>query len=95
MVQPLEQKDGDQGCPNLDAQGVFGGAHETLHFEVLLERLEEQLNLPTVFVDGGNSCGAKRQQDSVVFERSYCRVVRGFDFFVAAAFRTSAKYCCT
>ena len=43
MVQPFQQQDRDQGCPNLDAQSVFAGAHEALHFEVLLERLE-QLN---------------------------------------------------
>src|ERR1019366_6773474 len=43
MVQPFQQQDRDQGCPNLDAQGVFGGAHEALHLEILLERLE-QLN---------------------------------------------------
>jgi hypothetical protein len=36
MVQPFQQEDRDQGCPNLDAQGVFGGAHEALHLEVLL-----------------------------------------------------------
>ena len=42
MVQPFEQQDGDQSCPNLDAQGVFAGTHETLQLEILLERLEEQ-----------------------------------------------------
>ena len=45
MVQPFQQEDRDQGCPNLDAQGVFTGAHETLHLEVLFERLEKKLNL--------------------------------------------------
>ena len=53
---------GDQGCPNLDAQGVFAGAHEALHFEILLERLEKQLDLPAVLIDGGNGRGAKRDQ---------------------------------
>src|ERR1017187_9632011 len=43
MVEPFQQQDGDQGCPNLDAQGVFAGAHEALYFEILLERLK-QLN---------------------------------------------------
>jgi hypothetical protein len=37
VVQPFQQQDGDQGCPNLDAQCVFAGTHEALHFEVLLE----------------------------------------------------------
>src|ERR1035437_3812852 len=62
MVQPFQQQDRDQGCPNLDAQGVFGGAHEALHLEILLERLEKQLDFPAVLVDGGNGGGAKRQQ---------------------------------
>jgi hypothetical protein len=44
MVQPFEQEDSDQGCPNLDSQGVLAGAHEAFYFEVLLERLEEQLS---------------------------------------------------
>src|SRR5450759_4320232 len=41
MVEPFHQQDRDQGCPNLDAQGVFAGAHEALYFEILLERLEK------------------------------------------------------
>src|ERR1700689_838609 len=43
MVEPFEQQNGDQGCPNLDAQGVFAGTDKGFHFEVLLESLE-QLN---------------------------------------------------
>src|ERR1019366_6603109 len=50
------------GCPNLDAQGVFAGAHEALYLEILLERLEKQLDLPPVLVDGGNGRGTERQQ---------------------------------
>jgi hypothetical protein len=42
-MQPFEQEEGDQGCPNLDAQGVFAGADEGLHGQILLQRLE-QLN---------------------------------------------------
>src|ERR1035441_4820620 len=62
MVQPFEQQNGDQGCPNLNAQGVLAGPHEAFHFKVLLKRLEKQLDLPAVFVDGGNGRGPKRQQ---------------------------------
>jgi len=61
-VQPFEQRNCEQGCPNLDAQSVFAGAHETLHFEVLFERFEEQFNLPAVLVDSGNRRGAELQQ---------------------------------
>ena len=53
VVKPLEQEDGNQGCPNLDVERVLGGADEALDFKVLLERLEEQLDLPTVLVDVG------------------------------------------
>src|SRR4051794_8918688 len=59
---PLQQQHGNQGCPNLDTQRVLASAHETFHFEVLLERLEEQLHLPAVLVKGGNGGGAKGQQ---------------------------------
>lgn len=41
VMQPFEQQEGDQGCPNLDTQGVFAGADEALHSQVLLERLEQ------------------------------------------------------
>src|SRR5580704_11201184 len=61
-MQPFEQQEGDQGCPNLDAQGVFAGADEGLHSEILLQRLEKQLDLPALFVDGGNRGGAEFQQ---------------------------------
>ena len=61
VVQPFEEQQGDQGCPNLDAQGVVAGAEEGLHLEVLLERLEEQLDLPTVLVDGADRRSAERQ----------------------------------
>src|ERR1039458_9496335 len=61
MVQPFQQENRDQSCPNLDAQGVFGGAHEALHLEILLERLEKQLDFPAVLVDGGNGGGAKHR----------------------------------
>ena len=50
VMQPLEQQHGDQGCPNLDVQRIFGGAHEALDLEVLLQRFEEQFDLPTLLV---------------------------------------------
>lgn len=42
-MQPFQQKQGDQGCPNLNAERILAGADETLHGEVLFQRLE-QLN---------------------------------------------------
>jgi hypothetical protein len=43
MVQPFEQQNGDQGCPNRNAQGVLAGTHKSLYLEVLLKGFE-QLN---------------------------------------------------
>ena len=61
-MQPFQQKHRDQGCPNLDAKGVFAGADEALHGQVLLQRLEKQFDLPALFVDGGDGGGAELQQ---------------------------------
>src|ERR1700730_14855569 len=61
-MQPFEQEEGDQGCPNLDAQGVFAGADEGLHGQILFQRLKNQLYLPALFVAGGNRGGAEIQQ---------------------------------
>jgi hypothetical protein len=43
-VQPFQQEQGDQGCPNLDAESVLTGANEGLHGEILLERFKKQLS---------------------------------------------------
>jgi hypothetical protein len=43
MVQPFQQQQGDQGCPNLDAESVLAGTDEGFHGQILLERFE-QLN---------------------------------------------------
>jgi glutaredoxin len=58
-MQIFDQQQGDEGCPNLDAQGVFGGSDEGADFQVLLERLEENLDFPAVFVNGRNRGGAE------------------------------------
>src|SRR3954452_1177263 len=62
MVHPFEQQDSDQNCPNLDTQGVFAGADEALHFQVLLQSFEEELDFPPVFVDGGDGGGTEVHQ---------------------------------
>ena len=58
-MQLLEQQQGNQGCPNLNAQYVFADTDKGLNLQVLFERLEKYLYLPTIFVDGGNGAGAK------------------------------------
>ena len=50
-MQPLQQQHCDQGCPNLDAQRVLTSPYEGLDLEVLLQRLEEEFDLPTLLVD--------------------------------------------
>ena len=43
-------------------RAFFASAHEALHFEVLLEGLEEEFNLPAIFVNSGDGRSAKRNQ---------------------------------
>src|SRR6185437_13620692 len=59
MMQPFQQEQCDQGCPNLNAERVLASADETLHGEVLFQRLEKQFDLPALFVDGGDGGGAE------------------------------------
>ena len=61
-MQPFQQEQRDQGCPNLDAERIFAGADETLHGKILFQRLEEQLDLPTLLVDGGDRGRAEIEQ---------------------------------
>ena len=44
VVQPFQQQQCDQGCPNLNAECVLAGADEGLYGQILLERLEKQLS---------------------------------------------------
>lgn len=61
MLEVFDDEHGDQCCPNLDVECVLAGAHEGFHFEVLLESLEEDLDLPSVLVYGGNGACRKRE----------------------------------
>ena len=45
---------GTDGRVNLYSDSVLGSSPELFDFEVLLEPLEEQLNLPTVLVEVSN-----------------------------------------
>ena len=46
VVEPPQEKQGDEGCPNLGSQGVLAGPDEGLDLQILLERLEEQFDFP-------------------------------------------------
>src|SRR4030042_1612148 len=61
MMKVLQEQQGNQGCPNLNAKSILGGSDESFYLEVLFEGLEEHLNLPSVFINGGDGGGAKSQ----------------------------------
>src|ERR1019366_7266080 len=42
----------NQSCPDLRLDSVFAGADEALDAQSLLDGFEEQLDLPTILVDG-------------------------------------------
>ena len=50
MLDVLEQHRRDEGAVDLGLHGVLGCPHERLDFEVLLERLEEEFDLPAALV---------------------------------------------
>ena len=58
QLKVLEQQS-NQDCPDLNLQGVGASADKALDAEVLLQRLEEQLDLPALAVDGGNGGGGE------------------------------------
>ena len=49
-VGQARQDVGDHGGRDLDAYGVFGGAHEAADPQVLLDPLEKQLDLPAFLI---------------------------------------------
>ena len=52
---PLEiaqQEHRNQSDPDLGLHGIGRGPDESLDFQFLLERFEEQFNLPPILVDG-------------------------------------------
>jgi hypothetical protein len=62
QLQVLEHEQGDQGGPDLYLQGVGAGAHEGFDAQVLLQRFEEQLDLPALAIDGGDG-GRQQSRD--------------------------------
>lgn len=54
QLQVTQQQHRDQRRPNLRLDGIGRGADEGLDLQVLLERLEEQFDLPAILVDRGN-----------------------------------------
>lgn len=58
-MEPFEQEQGNQGCPNLDAQRILAGADKALDLEVLFEGLEEEFDLPAFAIGLGKGRGAE------------------------------------
>ena len=63
-MEPLDYQQRNQGCPNLDAKSILTGPYEGFHLQVLLQCLEEELYLPSVLVDGGDSARSEIQMIS-------------------------------
>jgi hypothetical protein len=47
-----QDEHGNQRCPNLNLDGIGAGSDKGFDFEVLLQMLDENFNLPMIFVDG-------------------------------------------
>ena len=47
---------GNQGDPNLNLHRVRAGPDKGLDFQVLFQIFEENLDLPAVFINGGDGC---------------------------------------
>lgn len=50
----MQQKKGNQGAVYLQTNGIFREAEIPFELEVLLDPLEKQLDLPTLFVQIGD-----------------------------------------
>ena len=54
MLHDSDQTIGNDGCTDLDPDGILCSAPEFLDFQMLLQPLEEELNLPPVLIEIGN-----------------------------------------
>ena len=55
----LQEQDGNKCCPNLDMNRISTGPNKGFNFQVLLDRLEKQLDLPALLVDRANRARRK------------------------------------
>ena len=49
-MQVFQEQQGNQGCPNLNTQGILAGTDEGLDLQMLLECFEKDLDLPSVLI---------------------------------------------
>ncbi len=66
-LEKFKDQHGNQCCPNLNLDGIGASSDKGLDLKVLLQMLEEDFNLPTVFVNGRYGAGSQvevvRQED--------------------------------
>jgi len=54
QLQKPKDQHRNQCCPNLDLDRIGTCSDKGLDLEVLLQRFEKQLNLPSIFIDSSN-----------------------------------------
>jgi len=60
-LDPHQQQVSDQGGPDLDQHRILGGSVKGLNFQVLLDPLEKEFNLPAAAVKFGHLQGGQVQ----------------------------------
>ena len=90
QLQIAQQQHRDQCRPHLGLDRVCRGADEGFDLQVLLERLEEQLDLPAILVDRRNGAGA----EAVVVGQEYQSVPSVFMDGLDAAQQMRAFFLC-
>ena len=77
-LEETENQHRNQCCPNLDLDGIGTGPHKGLDLKVLFQGFKEDLNLPTLFVDGRN--GGRTQFQIVGQEHEHFLSLMVIDF---------------
>jgi len=78
-LEETENQHCNQCCPNLDLHGIGTGTHKGLDLKVLFQGFKENLNLPTLLVDGSNGGRAQFQIVGQEYEHFLCLRVIDFD----------------
>jgi len=68
----LQEQDRNQCCPNLDEKRVLAGSDKGLDLQVLLDRLEENLDLPEILIDCRHGC---RPEGEMIGQKNNSAVV--------------------
>lgn len=58
-LQELQQQHREQRDPDLHLHGVHRGPHEGLDLQMLLERFEQEFDLPPLLIEGGDRAGGQ------------------------------------